>query len=64
MDYLETRVLPSDDPRAFGKALRGQLRGLWSYRVDDYRIISRIQDNVMTILVLRVGHRHNVYDWP
>ena len=38
--------------------------GLWSYRVDDYRIISRIQNNVMTILVLRVGHRRNVYDWP
>ena len=61
-EYLNNRVLASDDPRALGKALHGQLSGYWSYRVGDYRIISRMEDNVMTILVVRVGHRDNIYD--
>ena len=64
MNFLETRILAADDPRTLGKALHGQLSGLWSYRVGDYRIISRMEDNVMTILVLRVGHRDNIYDRP
>ncbi|MCY4575314.1 MAG: type II toxin-antitoxin system RelE/ParE family toxin [Chloroflexi bacterium] len=59
--FLNDRVLASGDPRSFGKALGGALSGLWTYRVGDYRIISEVQDNVLTVLVVRVGHRRNVY---
>ena len=60
--FLERRVAASDNPRHFGAALRGNtLGGLWKYRVGDYRIIANLDDGVMLILVLSVGHRREVY---
>ena len=46
-----------DDPRRRGKALRGNLAGLWRYRVGDYRIVCHIEDGKLLILVVDVAHR-------
>lgn len=54
-------IAASENPRAKGKALTGSLAGLWRYRVGDYRIICRLDDAELTVLVLRIGHRSNVY---
>jgi mRNA interferase RelE/StbE len=35
--------------------------GLWRYRIRDFRIICRIEDSIVTVLVLSVGHRSTVY---
>jgi mRNA interferase RelE/StbE len=51
-----------DDPRLRGHALVGKLRGLWRYRVEDWRIIVRLEDQRMVVLVLAIGHRREVYD--
>ena len=60
--YLEERVLTSDDPRRLGKAQRGSEWGdCWRYRCGDYRIIANIVDRDVVVVVLRVGHRKNVY---
>lgn len=59
--FLRTNVADSSDPRLHGKALSGKMAGLWSYRVGDYRIICDIQDNIVTVLVLNIGHRKDVY---
>lgn len=48
-------------PRAYGLQLQGKHKGLWRYRVSDYRIICEIQDNKLIILVLGVGHRKEIY---
>ena len=61
-DYLDKRVLGCDDPRAFGKPLRGDKYGRWRYRVQDYRIICEIQDDRIVVLVVHAGHRREVYD--
>ena len=58
---LETRIASLDDPRAIGSALTGDLGGLWRWRIGDYRIIARIEDERITILIVRVGHRREVY---
>ncbi len=50
-----------DDPRSTGKALSGNLSGLWRYRVGDYRIICDIEDEVLVVLVIDVAHRREVY---
>lgn len=50
-----------DNPRQQGKALTGKYKGLWRYRVGDYRIICDIQDNQLIILVLELGHRKEIY---
>ena len=60
--YLEEQVLPSSNPRKLGKSLGGPKAGLWRYRVGDYRIVAKIEDKKLIVLILRVGHRKNVYD--
>lgn len=60
--YLAERIRPAMDPSAFGKPLRGDAHGLWRYRVDDYRVICRIESGKLFILVVKVGHRSDVYE--
>lgn len=60
LDYLRSRV--SSNPLSFGKELVGNKAGLRSYRVESYRIICQIQDEKLTILVIAVGHRKDIYD--
>ena len=60
--YLRDRIATDEDPRRFGKALAGNLDGLWRYRVGDHRIVCRLEDKVLTVLVVRVAHRRAVYD--
>ena len=59
--YLRQRIAPSDNPRDFGQPLRRNLAGLWKYRVGDYRIVAEIQDQMILVLVLRIGHRSIIY---
>lgn len=60
-DYLRHRIGTLDNPRDLGKALTGQHAGLWRYRVGDYRLICEMRDDVLVVLVLRIGHRREVY---
>jgi len=56
------RIAALDDPRSIGEALHGsELGEFWKYRVGDYRIIVRIEDAVIRILVLEIGHRRGIY---
>jgi mRNA interferase RelE/StbE len=59
--FLRERVAAADNPRQWGKPLHGEKHGLWRYRVGDYRLICDIQDERITVLVLTVGHRKDVY---
>lgn len=61
MRFLEERIAGDHDPRDFGKALTGDKVGLWRYRVGQYRIVGRIDDENLTVLVLRIAHRKDVY---
>ena len=55
------RELVSVDPRSSGKSLRGDLSGLWRYRIGDYRVICELYDEKVSVLVIRIGHRKDVY---
>ena len=60
--YLDEHVARAADPRSVGKALTGSTLGnLWRYRVGDYRVIADIRDEIVTVLVVRIGHRGDVY---
>lgn len=50
-----------EDPRSRGKALTGNLAGVWRYRIGDYRILCDIEDGRLVILVIDVAHRREVY---
>ncbi|MCX6741807.1 MAG: type II toxin-antitoxin system RelE/ParE family toxin [Candidatus Pacearchaeota archaeon] len=45
-----------------GKPLVGKLSGLWSLRIGDYRAIYQIRKEQIIILVLKIGHRKNIYE--
>ncbi|RKT45919.1 type II toxin-antitoxin system RelE family toxin [Thiocapsa rosea] len=60
--FLHGRVAPLDDPRHLGEALKGSRLGdLWKYRVGDDRLIVSIEDETVRLLVVRLGHRRDVY---
>jgi mRNA interferase RelE/StbE len=60
--FLYDRVSLLDNPRSIGEALKGsELGDLWKYRVGDYRIIASIEDQLVRILVVRIGNRREVY---
>lgn len=61
VDFFDKRIGPSSDARGLGKALKGPLGDLWCYRVGDYRILCDIQDGAVTVLVLQIGNRREVY---
>jgi mRNA interferase RelE/StbE len=61
VDYMDGRVAPLDDPRSAGKALAGPLGAFWRYRVGDCRVVCDIQDGRLTVLVVEVGNRREVY---
>jgi len=62
LTFLHDRVAKLDDPRSIGQALSGPRFGeLWKYRLGDWRIIAKIRDTEIKILVVRIGHRREVY---
>lgn len=50
-----------DNPRDRGKALVGNLNGLWRYRIGDYRLICHIDNDKLVILCLEIAHRSKAY---
>lgn len=51
----------TEDPRTIAEPLTGPWTGYWRYRVGDHRAICRIEDAIVTVFVIEVGHRSQVY---
>jgi len=62
LSYLRERIATHEDSRRFGDPLRKNMSGFWKYRMGHYRIICDIRENVVTVRVIRVGHRKNIYE--
>ncbi len=61
-DRVENKLKDLSNNPELGKPLVGRLSGLWSLRVGDYRAIYQIKNEELLILVLKIGHRKNVYE--
>jgi mRNA interferase RelE/StbE len=62
LKFLTERLAPSDNPRSLGAPLTGSKLGdFWKYRIGKYRVIASIEDKIVTILVLKVDKRSDVY---
>lgn len=59
--FLRGRLAGTSNPRQAGKALTGRYTGLWRYRLGDYRLVCQLQDARLVVLVVKIGHRRNVY---
>ena len=49
------------DPRKAGKPLKGHAGVYWSLRVGEYRVVYTFNDAELWVLVIRAGHRKEVY---
>lgn len=71
IDKLPPRVIPAvvefiygplaNDPHRIGKPLRENLHGPWSARRGDYRVLYLLDEHRQQIVIIRVGHRSQVY---
>lgn len=61
LKFLRERIQKNDNPRSQGKALQGELRSYWRYRVGAYRLVCHIDDEVLRVLVVRIAHRKDIY---
>ncbi|SPJ15617.1 putative toxin [Syntrophobacter sp. SbD2] len=62
LGFLNERVVRLDNPRSIGSALQGPKFGeFWKYRVGDWRLICKIEDEYLRVLVLRIRHRNTAY---
>ncbi len=59
--YIEDKLVDCENPRAYGKALQGSLNDKWRYRVGDYRILAKIEDDIIVITIVEIGHRRDIY---
>lgn len=59
--WMQKNLDGCENPRIFGKPLVANRTGQWRYRIGDYRIIAKIEDNKLVILVITIGHRRDVY---
>src|SRR5882724_2874477 len=59
--FIHERLETTPDPRTLGRALTGSYAGFWRFRVGDYRLICDVQDKKVMVLVLRIGHRKEIY---
>lgn len=60
--WIEKNLVGTDNPRRHGKGLVSNRSGQWRYRVGNYRILADIQDDVLVILLIDVGHRSRIYE--
>lgn len=60
-EWVELRLIGCDNPRLWGKSLTGSHGEKWRYRVGDHRILCLIKDGIVTIEVVSIGHRKEVY---
>ncbi|HIY57884.1 MAG TPA: type II toxin-antitoxin system RelE/ParE family toxin [Candidatus Tetragenococcus pullicola] len=62
ISWIEKNLIGTENPKVHGKDLVGNKSGLWRYRVGDYRIIADIQEETVTILIVNIGHRRDIYN--
>jgi len=60
-NWVIKNLVNTPDPRLHGKALKGNLKGIWRYRVGDYRLFAAIEEEIITISIFEIGHRRDIY---
>jgi mRNA interferase RelE/StbE len=58
--WIFKNLVDTTKPREIGLPLKGKLKGLWRYRIGKYRILAKIDDRELIILVIDIGHRRRI----
>ncbi|CAM5206807.1 type II toxin-antitoxin system RelE/ParE family toxin [Oligella ureolytica] len=60
VSWIEKNLINCSNPRFIGKHIKGDLAD-WRYRVGNYRLLCNIVDDTITIEVINIGHRKDIY---
>ena len=61
-ERIKNKIKELSNNSELGKPLVGRLSGLWSLRIGDYRVLYEIRRSEVLILVVKIGHRKDIYD--
>jgi len=61
LKVIDDRI-KNGEPHKSGKALRGDLAGCRRIRTGDMRIVYQVNEDEVTILIIAVGPRKNIYE--
>lgn len=61
VSWIEKNIKGTTNPRLYGKALAGDKKNYWRYRIGNYRIIAEIRDTEFVIIAVSIAHRSSVY---
>lgn len=61
VDWFDDRIEGCKDPRHSGEALKGDLAGIWHYRVGDFRLFCELKDERLIVWVVAIGYRREIY---
>lgn len=62
ISWIEKNLVNTDDPKKYGKALKGNLKEYWRYRIGNYRVLADIDDGQIKIFISNIGHRKEIYE--
>jgi len=62
LGYLRKRIASAANPKQFGEPLQLNLAGLWRYRVGDYRLICRFEEDRLVVFIVKIAPRREVYE--
>ena len=62
LGWVRKNLEGCENPRLHGKALTADKKGQWRYRVGDFRLLAKIEDEKIIILILNIGHRREIYE--
>jgi mRNA interferase RelE/StbE len=62
LEFLRSRASSADDPSSLATRLKGPENiGRWRYRIGDFRVVVSFNKNIITIYVIEIGHRREIY---
>ncbi len=59
--WIHNHLMDTENPIAYGKPLKANLKGYWRYRIGNYRMITEIKDEELVIVAISIAHRNDVY---
>lgn len=62
ISWIEKNLVNTENPKALGKNLKGNLKEYWRYRVGNYRILADIDNDEIKVIIFNIGHRKDIYE--
>lgn len=59
--WIDKNLINTENPRQHGKGLTANRSGQWRYRIGEYRILAKIEDDKIILILIDIKHKKEVY---